>query len=190
MSSPSTTQNVLVTAGTLDATVVTTEIRLADGRVVYLPTASLLGVEPEAQFEGGRRRVDDAPETDVISLVEERLITGKRVVETGKLRLHKKVQEYETALDETLAFRTYDIERVQINKPVDAAPAIREENGVTVYPVVEEQLVVTRQLVLREEIRVTRRDDERRDTRPVTLRREFIEVEREQLDPVGQDVRS
>lgn len=117
----------------------------------------------------------------LVPLVEERLSVARRVVETGKVRLRKIVQTYEEALDEPLAVRTFDIERVILNKPVDAPPAIRQEGETTIYSLVEEQMVLTKQLVLTEEVRVTRRDTERRDTQKITLTREHLSVEREIL---------
>ncbi len=186
MASQSTKHNVLVTVGPFDDVAAMTEIQLALGRTVRIPTAALLqaggGGAPEI-------RVDQVPanaDSTVIPLVEERLLTGKRVVETGKVRLRKVVHEYETALDEKLALRTFDIERIQLNVPVESAPGVRHEGATTIYPVVEEQLILTRQLVLKEEVRVTQRDDERHDTRPVVLRRESIEVEREQFESTPQ----
>jgi stress response protein YsnF len=95
------------------------------------------------------------------------------------VRLQKTVENYDQALDEPLAVRTYDIERVIFNRPVDSAPPTRQEGDTTVYSLVEEQLVLTKQLVLKEELRVTQRDAERRDTQVVTLRRERFEVERQ-----------
>ena len=75
--------------------------------------------------------------------------------------------------------RTYDIEHIVFNQPVDVAPGIRTEGETTIYPLIEEQLVLTKQLILKEEIRVTRRETHRRDTQSVTLRRERLVVERE-----------
>ena len=92
--------------------------------------------------------------------------------------LRKSVQEFQQSLDETLAVRTFDVQRVVINRPVEAPPAIRSEGPTTVYPVVEERLILTKELILKEEIHVTQRDTERHDTQVVTLQREHIEVER------------
>jgi uncharacterized protein (TIGR02271 family) len=91
------------------------------------------------------------------------------------------VQEYQETLDEPLAVRTFDIERVALNQVVDSAPPVRTEGATTIYPVIEEQMVLTKQLVLKEEVRVTRRDTERRDHQVVTLRREHLIVEREKI---------
>jgi len=118
-----------------------------------------------------------------IPLIEEQVVLDKRIVQTGKVRLHKTVQEFEQQLDEPLAVNTFDIERVILNQVVQSAPEIRQEGDTTIYPLVEEQLVLSRQLVLKEEVRVTRRISERRDTQVVTLRRDHLLVERQSSEP-------
>ena len=123
------------------------------------------------------------PDETVIPIIEETLSVGKRVVETGKIRLQKAVQDYQEQLDEPLAVRTFDIERVVLNCPIKSAPGVRQDGPTTIYPVVEEQLVLTKQLILREEIRVTQRDSERRDNQIVTLHREHVVIERIPADP-------
>ena len=179
--------NVLLASGTIDPDTAITELRLQDGRVVQLSTEALLRAGSALPRTIGyaasttKLEEDSLPSSLLVPLVEERLQISHRTVETGKVRLQKSVQEFETQLDEVLAVRSFDVERVVLNQPVDAPPPIRQDGDTTVYPLVEEQLIVTRQLVLREELRVTRRDTERHDTRPVTLRREIIAVEREPL---------
>ena len=114
----------------------------------------------------------------MVPIVEEQLTVGKRTVATGRIRLQKTVQEYQQALDEPLAVRTFDVERTVLNRPIDAVPEVRQEGDTTIYPLIEERLVLTKELILKEELRVTRRDSERRDTQVVTLRKEHITVER------------
>ncbi len=172
-------QNSLTATGTLDTTLALTEITFADGRILQLPTAMLLGSASFEQPLGNELRADV---DTVIPIVEERLTVGKRTLVTGKVRLIKTVQEFDAQLDEPLAVRTFDVERVILNQSVETAPGMRQEGETTIYPLVEEQLILTKQLVLKEEIRVTRRDTERRDTQVVTLRREHVEVEREAID--------
>lgn len=186
LSSPS--GNILVVgSGSIDTENPYTELWMPDGQVVRVPT-SLLSPSAATDTVPGTvpplsaKDAFDATlesENEVIPLVEERLLVTKRTVATGKVRLLKSVQTYQEALDEPLAVRTFDIDRVVLNQVVDEAPGVRQEGDTTVYPVVEERMVLTKQLVLREEVRVTRRDSERRDTQVVTLRREHFSVERE-----------
>jgi uncharacterized protein (TIGR02271 family) len=174
--------NILSVSGTLNTLHPYTELRMPDGRVLRIATAVLM----EGSVEGA---IDEAgvrapiPHETVIPIIEETLSVGKRVVETGKIRLQKTVQEYQEQLDEPLAVRTFDIERVVLNRPIESAPGVRQDGGTTIYPVVEEQLILTKQLILREEIRVTQRDSERRDNQIVTLHREHVVIERSPADP-------
>ena len=155
---------------------------MPDGQVVRVQTTLL---RPAAAPDTSLVEAAPANETvlgpgsETIPLVEERLLVAKRTVTTGKVRLMKSVQTYQEALDEPLAVRTFDVDRVVLNQVVDEPPAVRQEGDTTVYPVVEERMVLTKQLVLREEVRVTRRESEKRDTQVVTLRREHLSVERE-----------
>jgi uncharacterized protein (TIGR02271 family) len=179
-------RNTLYVSGEINPAQPYTDLRLADGQVVCLPT-HLLALKPAQGsdlFESGSgERAAGASSLDevegtIIPLIEESLEVGKRTVETGKVVLRKTVQEYQETLDEALAVRTFDVDRVYLDQVVEGEPAIRQEGDTTVYPVVEERLILTKQLVLKEEIRVTRRDTEHRDNQVVTLHREQIVVER------------
>lgn len=180
---PTVQSNVLVASGEFDSTQLYTEIRMPDGHLIRLPTSALL--QPSTTQNPLIGRVEEAPSHEasetVIPLIEERLDVGKRTVGTGTVRLTKTIQEYTEALDERLAVRTFDVERHVINQPVDAAPPIRQEGQTTIYSIVEEQLVLTKQLVLTEEVWIVQRDTERHDTRPVTLHKEHLVVERTNL---------
>lgn len=174
------TDNILSVSGDIDAEKQQTELRLANGQVLRVPTALLL--QPQHAGSSFDSLAGEEPgefeDRMVIPVIEEQLEIGKRTVVTGKVRIERQVEEYEEGLDVPLAVRTFEVERVVLNQPVAEAPPIRQEGDTTVYPVVEEQLVLTTQLVLKEEVRVTRRDTERRDNRVVALRRESITVTR------------
>ncbi len=188
---PSEPVNILSVSGNLDLARTYTELRLSDGQVLRLPTALLLQRSaPTAGLletgDGARSNLANVAATQidetVIPLIEEHLTVGKRTVTTGTVRLEKSVQEYQQQLDEPLAVRTFDVERIILNHPVDTAPEVRQDGDTTIYPLVEEQLVLTKQLILKEEVRVTRRETERRDTQVVTLRREHLDIERTPAD--------
>ena len=190
--------NVLRTSGRFDPAAPLTELRLEDGTVLRMPTVllqdsrrtaassairatALSSADTPSPTDAASRALTE-PGRTVIPIMQEDLHVTTRTLPTGTVRLDKTVQTYQTALDEPLAVRTYDVERVVLNQPVDTAPSTREEGDTTIYPVVEEQAIVTKQLILREEIRVTRRDTERRDQQTVTLRREHIEITRDPND--------
>ena len=176
--------NILAASGDFDPAQPYTEIRMPDGRIVRLPTSSLL--QAPATSGGLNGGVEGLSAIDasarVLPIIEERLEVAKRIVPTGTVRLQKTVQEYTEALDERLAVRTFDVERKVLNQPVDGPPPIRQEGSATIYSIVEEQLVLTKQLVLKEEVWIIQRDTERHDNQLVTLHREHLVVERTELD--------
>jgi uncharacterized protein (TIGR02271 family) len=171
--------NILVVSGDLDLQEPYTELWMPDGKVIRLLTTQLAPVA----LDSSATESEESPEAIVIPIVEEHLDIEKRTVTTGAVTLRKVVQEYQEALNEPLAVRTFDIERVVLNQPVEFAPPVRQEGSVTIYSLVEEQMVLTKQLILKEEIRVTQRDTERLDTQVVTLKREHLVVERPPVGP-------
>ena len=174
--------NVLVVTGDLNLARRYTELQLTNGQTVRLPTDVLLsGMKIEADkdhYQVASSVLDGEEQSLVVPLVEEQLTVAKRTLTTGIVRLHHSMQEYQQALNETLAVRTIDVERVVLNQVVDTVPEIREEGDTTIYPITEERLLLTKELVLKEELRVTKRVTSTPDTQVVTLRKEHIRVER------------
>jgi uncharacterized protein (TIGR02271 family) len=119
---------------------------------------------------------DELPER--LDLVEERVEIGKRQVERGRVVVRTRVEEHEEFAEVALRREDVSVERVPVGRPVEAAPAVREEDGVLIVPVLEERLVVTTELVLVEEIRITKRSRTETVREPVVLRSERAEVER------------
>ena len=146
------TPNTMSVVGILDLTNPNTELRFADGRSVLVPTALLQQEEAFTPPQSASPVSDDAV---LIPLVEERLEVGKRVVEIGKVYLHKSSEAYDVAIDEPLAVSTWKVQRITRNEVVAEAPALRREGSTTIYSLVEERLILTKELVLVEEIHVS-----------------------------------
>ena len=170
--------NLLTVFGSVDHSKPHTRLRMEDGRVVQLPTNIFLesGRDEKFKEELPKGPNDHAQEPLVIPVVEEELRVEKRTVVTGKITIDKQIVEYQEELNVPLAIRTFEIERVVLNQPVDAAPPVRQEGFTTIYSFVEEKVVVTTQLILIEELRVTQRDVEASDRRTVTLQRDLVNV--------------
>ncbi len=130
-------------------------------------TAEKFSVEIEA---------DD--QTLVIPVIEEEAFLDKRVVETGKVRISKRISEHEEIIDEPLFREEVTVERVPVNQYIDQPPQIRHEGDVMIIPVVREQLVMQKRLVLVEELRVRKQIVETHQPQSVTLRREDVDVRR------------
>jgi uncharacterized protein (TIGR02271 family) len=168
-------------------------IRLEDGREVLVPRqllkpnedGSFLLTAPLSEILSDTTVSDTVndPIKDqrdaVIPVVQEELDVGTRQVESGRIRVNKRVETTESIIDEPLLRRSYDIQRTAVNRIIDdEAPKPRYDGDTLVLPVLEEVLVVEKRLILREEIRITRTKEETHDPQTHTVRREHVAVER------------
>jgi stress response protein YsnF len=105
------------------------------------------------------------------------------VVETGRVKVSRITHHHEQNVDELLHHEKVEVERVSLDRPIDAMPSIRQEGDVTIIPVVEEILKVERCLVLKEEIRIRRIKTTERYQEHVTLRKQEATVTRSAVSP-------
>jgi uncharacterized protein (TIGR02271 family) len=131
-------------------------------------------------------RIKQRAET-VVPLAREELEVGKRSVERGRIRVRKTVRSREELVEQPLQHDEVTVERVAVNREVDAPPQPRYERDALVIPVIEEVLVTRKQLVLKEEIYIRRRSVESVHQERVTLRSEDVEVERQAKSDAGRN---
>jgi stress response protein YsnF len=112
-----------------------------------------------------------------IPLVEERVSTSKRIVET-KVRVRTRLEEHQQMVQAELARDHVDIQRVPMNLEISEVPDIRQVGETMVIPVVEEVLVVEKRLMLVEEIHVKREHGAEKITQPITTLKQRAEIER------------
>ena len=124
------------------------------------------------------RQTEERLENTIIPIIEERALLGKDIVETGKVRISKRVSEHEEIIDEPLLHEEVSVERVAVNKFVDAPPEIRHEGDTMIIPVVEERLVLEKRLFLVEEMHVKKQVVESHQPQRITLQKEEVEVKR------------
>ncbi len=115
---------------------------------------------------------------EIIELAEEQLRVSKCEVERGRVVIRTRVEERDEIAEAALRQEDVIVERVPIGRPVEAAPLVREEDGVLIVPVLEERLVVTTELVLKEEIRITKKSRTEMVREPVQLQSERVKIER------------
>jgi uncharacterized protein (TIGR02271 family) len=127
---------------------------------------------------GGGRADAAAVVPTVVPVIAEELAVGRRAVERGRVRVSKQVREREEVVDLPSVAEDVVVERVPVNRVVDAAPAPRQEGDTWVVPVMEEVVVVEKRLVLKEEVRITKRRTESHDPQRVTLRTENVKIDR------------
>lgn len=122
--------------------------------------------------------ITDADSETRIPLFEEELSVAKRAGETGRVQISRVTHSQQQVVDELLRQQKVEVERVAVERPIDAIPSIRQEGNVTIIPVVEEVLKVERRLVLKEELHVRRIQETERYQETVTLRKQEATVSR------------
>jgi uncharacterized protein (TIGR02271 family) len=113
----------------------------------------------------------------IIPVIEEQLIIEKEVIESGKIRIIKQVNNEEVISDVTLVKDDIEIERVSKNEFISAIPDIHYEGETMVIPVVKEVAVVEKRLMLVEQIRVTKRKTESVEQLHNVVRKENVTIE-------------
>jgi stress response protein YsnF len=107
------------------------------------------------------------------------------------VRVHKRVETREEVVNTPTFREAVRVVHVPMNMYIDdVVPEVREEDGVLVIPIIEEVVVTEKRLFLREEVRIRKERAERTDTQTVTLRREVVDVEREELAGPGRRERN
>jgi uncharacterized protein (TIGR02271 family) len=112
-----------------------------------------------------------------IPVIEERLRATKRQVDLGELRIHKYIEELEEVIRQPVTRDDLVVERVPINRQLDAPVESRTEGDWLVIPIMEEVLVVQKRLMLAEEVRIRKRQISEEQEIRETVRRERVELE-------------
>lgn len=114
----------------------------------------------------------------VIPIIEERAVVDKKIVETGKVIISKRVSEHEKLIDEPLLQEQVSVERVPVNQFVESHPETRQDGDTLIVPVVEEQLILKKRLFLVEELHIKKQTVETHQPEKVTLLKEEVDVKR------------
>jgi uncharacterized protein (TIGR02271 family) len=117
-------------------------------------------------------------ERQVIPIVEERAAILKRKTLTEGVRVRTVVREEEATIEEPVATEEVEVERVPLDRWVEAPVPVRQEGDTTIVTLVEEVVVVEKRLRAIEEVHITKRQDIESSVQTVTLRREEAVIER------------
>lgn len=114
----------------------------------------------------------------VFPVIQEEAVIDKRVVETGKVIITKKISEHEEIVDVPLFQEKVEVERVPINQVVQERPLARQDGETMIIPVVQEQVFYQKRLVLIEELHVRKQVVETHQPQKITLVKEDVEIKR------------
>jgi uncharacterized protein (TIGR02271 family) len=125
-----------------------------------------------------KRSEEERGKSAVIPVIHEQATVQKRVVETGKVHIAKRLREYEELVDIPHIHEEVRVEHVPVNEFVDEPPKVRTEGETTIIPVLEERAVVEKRLFLVEELHVRKERKESHHPQTVKVLKEEVEVRR------------
>ena len=111
-----------------------------------------------------------------VPLVEEELVTSKRVEKVGEVHVRKEVITEEKQITVPVTREVIRVERVVVSHDVEAGTRIFEKESYDI-PIREEHVTVATHPVVREELRVGKEILQAEETASATVRRERAEVE-------------
>lgn len=114
---------------------------------------------------------------DIIRVVEERLVIGKRDVSRGTVRVRVHVVETPVEVPVTLRDETLTVERHPVNRPVTPADTAAFQSKTIEAVEVDEEPVVTKEVFVTEEIELRKEAVERVETVHDTVRRTEVDIE-------------
>jgi uncharacterized protein (TIGR02271 family) len=111
-------------------------------------------------------------------LYAEDLTVSKRQIPGDVVQVGTITRENECFVDETLNHKRVQIDRIPVDRQVDAVPPIRQEGDTTILSVVEESIVIERRLILKEEVHIRRIHVSERHQEAVILRKQEAVITR------------
>ena len=118
----------------------------------------------------------DEPAIRVPLIAEEAAIDKVEVV-SDRVRVRTSIEARDVLAEDMLDRGALRVERVAVERQVDAPPPPRTEGDTTVISLVEERLVVEKRLFVVEEVRVTLDRTREHVAVPVTLRATHATIE-------------
>lgn len=157
-------------------------VEFGDGSHMLVSSEALIP-QPDGSYRVSAAGSVAGADQIVIPVIAEELSIETHRVARAKVRIHKRVETREEVVDSPVASEQVVVERIAINKLVDGVPPEpRNEDGVLIIPLIEEILVVEKRLVVREEVRVFKRRTTTNTPRNVVLRREVVDIDREEVE--------
>lgn len=117
--------------------------------------------------------------TTVIPVIQEEVKVDVQTVDTASIVVQKKVSEEQVTVNIPLLQETYEVERIPVNRIVDAPPSVREEGYVTIIPVIREVVVKRYEIV--EEVHVIKKQSTTSHSEEITVKKEEVQINRKPL---------
>ncbi len=130
----------------------------------------------------------DKPESVVVPVVSEEMHSDAIPVQTGGVRVTKRVDGHDEILEQELRKGRVEVKRVKTDRVVDGPQNVQRVGNTLIVPVVSEVLRVQKQWVVTEEIHITQIEERETVQQKVHMNEERAQVER--LDASGNAISS
>ena len=134
-----------------------------------------------------RERTVDARDEDVIPVVQERLVVGKRDVNLGRVRVRSYVREEGASEDVNLHEERVSVDRRPVDRPLTDADAAFRDRTIEAEEHAE-QAVVGKEARVTEEISLRKDSADRQETVTDTVRKTEVEIEDDRAERDRRDV--
>jgi stress response protein YsnF len=124
----------------------------------------------------------------VVPVISEEVHADAVPVETGGVRVIKRVEGHDEIVEQELRKGRVEVRRVATNRAVDGPQQARREGNTLIVPLVSEVLRVEKHWVVTEEIHITQLEERERVAEKVSVNHEVADVQR--LDESGNAVGS
>ena len=121
---------------------------------------------------------EDSSSSETTPVFEEKLRVATADRDADRVTIRTIVSERTEYAALELKSSDLIVERIAINRVVDAAPSVRQEGDTVIVPVIKEIMVVEKRLLLKEEIQVRQQPIVQHVREPVVLRSEEVSVNR------------
>jgi uncharacterized protein (TIGR02271 family) len=140
-------------------------------------TAATTGMNTTTGANTTRRGRASDGKDETIEVVEEEMQVGKRVVETGGVRVTSRVHEVPVEEEVRLRQEHVEVERRPVNRPATTADLNAFQEGTIEVRETQEEAVVAKEARVVEEVRVRKDVEEHTEKVRDTVRRTDVEVE-------------
>src|SRR5688572_3270699 len=127
---------------------------------------------------------DPIQQEEVVPVIAEEVVVEKKPVQTGAVRVNRRLLEHDETVEVPLRKEHLDVRRVVVDCDVDGPLPVRRDRETIIIPIVEEVLVVEKRYRLKEEIHISRTVQQELHKEQVTVRRQEAQIE--QLDAEGR----
>lgn len=156
-----------------------------DNRAYFLPLSLRELDEGRVGFQQTADETTDEHDGSIVTvlpIVKEEVQVSTRQVETGSVRIQKRVQTREQLVTVPLVRDQVQVERMPIDRYLERPVEVHYQGDTLVIPVMEEAVIVQKRLLLREEIRITTVRERVQYQETVPLQHEDVTVTREQAE--------